>query len=310
MNDPFSHSVADEVSSESSAARLARYAAEPVTAEDIEQLLRLAKLGQELAEEAAEESRAKNTPDPAQRAQRRRDFDRMTRAMRMTIGLKAKLLFAHNAWQLRKAKAAADEAKQTAERARRTQQRDETLAVARDVIQATQPEHEILKDPGGLGRWYDERDREKPLAGSTLGEVVAGLCKELDVTPDWRQWQGSWVGDAQAAMPYEPPYEPPEIEIVVVGPSSDPDGDDDDEPEEVVAIYRRGPDGRLVEVPKPPAEAAEPPAEEAPAPPARPPPLTRLPRNGEPPMTKEQTEAFRRRRATNPNYLPSPYDPL
>jgi hypothetical protein len=27
-------------------------------------------------------------------------------------------------------------------------------------------------------------------------------------------------------------------------------------------------------------------------------------------MTKEQMEAFRRRRATNPNYLPSPYDPL
>jgi hypothetical protein len=111
-------------------------------------------------------------------------------------------------------------------------------------------------------------------------------------------------------MPFEPPYEPPEIEIVVVGPSSDPDGDDDDEPEEVVAIYRRGPDGRLVEVPKPPAEAAEPPAEEAPAPPARPPPLTRMPRNGEPPMTKEQMAAFRRRRANNPNYLPSPYDPL
>jgi hypothetical protein len=49
MNDPFSHSIADEASSESPAARLARYAAEPVTAEDIEQLLRLAKLGQELA---------------------------------------------------------------------------------------------------------------------------------------------------------------------------------------------------------------------------------------------------------------------
>src|SRR5271154_4006632 len=204
MNDSFSHSVADEASSESPAARLARYGAEPVTAEDIEQLQRMAKLGQELAEEAAAESRVQNTPDPAQRSQHRRDFERLERALRMTIGLKAKLLFAHNAWQLRKAKAAADEAKQSTERTRRTQQRDETLSVARDVIQATEPEHEILKTPGGLGRWYDERDREKRLTGSSLGAVIAGLCKDLAVTPDWRQWQGGWVGDAAAAMPYEP----------------------------------------------------------------------------------------------------------
>ena len=265
MNNPDPNSVADEACSESSAARLARYAAEPVTAEDIEQLMRLAKLGMELAEEAAEESRAKNTPDPAQRAQRRRDFERLTRAMRMTLQLKARLLFMHNAWQLRKAKAAADEGRQAAERTRRTQQRDETLAVARDVIQATRPEHEILQDPGGLGRWYDERDREKPLAGSSLGAVIAGLCKEIAVTPDWRRWQGSWVGDAQAAMPYEPPYEPMEVEWQVVDTSPIPGG----EPV-VVAVLRRGPDGKYVEhpVPLPPAEAAEPPAEEAPAPPA------------------------------------------
>ena len=299
MHEPFSHSVADEASSESPAARLARYAAEPVTAEDIERLMRLAKL----AEEAAEESRAKNTPDPAQRAQRRRDFDRMTRAMRLTLQLKAKLLFAHNAWQQRKAKAAADEAKQTTERTRRTRQRDEALAVARDVIQATQPEHEILKTPGGLGRWYDERDREKPLAGSTLGEVVAGLCKELDVTPDWRRWQGSWVGDAQAAMPFEPPLA--DIEIVMVGP----DGES-----EVVSILRPGPNGAYVEeILVPPPRDTAVPAAEAPAPAAQPPPdtrLTRMPRNGEPPMTPEQVAAFRRRRAINPNYLPTPYDPL
>ena len=302
MNDPFSHSVADEASSESSAARLARYAAEPVTAEDIERLERMAKLGEELAQEAAAEARVQNTPDPAERTQHRRDFERLERAMRMTIGLKAKLLFAHNAWQLRQAKAAAEAAKQTTERTRRTRQRDETLEVARDVIQATQPEHEILKTPGGLGRWYDERDRETPLAGRTLGEVLAGLCKDIGVTPDWRQWQGGWVGDAAAAMPFEPPLE--DIEIVAVGP----DGES-----EVVSILRAGPNGVFVEEKLVPPPAAPGPAAETPAPAAQPPPdtrLTRMPRNGEPPMTKEQIEAFLRRRTFNPNYVPTPYDPL
>jgi hypothetical protein len=309
MNDPEPNSVADEASSESPAARLARYAAEPVTAEDIERLMRMAKLGEELAEEAAAESRAKNTPDPVERAQQRRDFDRLVRSMRMTLGLKSRLLFQHNAWQLRKAKAAADEVKQATERTRRTRQRDETLAVARDVIQATQPEHEILKTPGGLGRWYDERDREKPLAGSSLGAVIAGLCKDIAVAPDWRQWQGSWVGDAAAALPFEPPL--PEIQMVVVGQVPTEDGGT-----EWVELGILQPDGTIVPEAAPSPDQASPPAEagpatEAPAPPAQPPPpLTRLPRNGDPPMTKEQMAAFRRRLDLNPNYQPSPYDPL
>jgi len=311
MTEPDPKPTADEACSESPAARLARYAAEPVTAEDIERLLRLAALGMELAEEAAAESRAKNTPDPAERAQNRRDYDRFTRGVRMALDLKAKLLFQHNAWVARQAKAAAEETKQGAERERRTRQRDETLEVAKEVIQATQPEHEILKQPGGLGRWYDERDRERPLAGRSLGAAIAGLCKEFGLAPDWRRWEGKgWVGDAAAAMPYEPPYEPPEIEIVVVDSSSDENG----EPVEV-GVFRYGPDGRLVEVERsPPAEDAARPAPEEPAPPERPPPtdtrLTRPPRCGDPPLTKEQMAEYKRRLALDPNYKPSPYHPL
>jgi len=320
--------TADTSGPESPAERLARYADEPVTAGDIDQLLRLAALGMELAEEVAQEARAENTADPAVRTQRRRDFDRMARIVRLTLALKTRLLFAHHAWLQRCAKAEAEAAAPDAADKRRSRQRDKILAAAEEVVAATQPEHEILKEPGGLGRWYDERDRETPLSGRTVGEVIAELCKSIAVTPDWHRWRGrSWAKDAKAASP-PAPYVPPEIEIEIYVPAP-VQGD----PPVVCGYIRKGvtywlpghepPAAETPPLPEeflaeefPPEEflaeeflAEEPPPEE-PAPPPRPPPITRPPRNGDPPLTPEQIATYKRRLASDPFYKPSPWFPL
>ena len=92
--------------------RMARYAAEPVVAEDIETLMDLARYGRRMACEAAEESLAAkaeaDTKGKSAKEIARNSFNRLSRTVRMTIALKAKLLFEYNAWQQRGAQAAAE----------------------------------------------------------------------------------------------------------------------------------------------------------------------------------------------------------
>jgi hypothetical protein len=228
-----SSSAAETAASETASERLARYAAEPVTAEDIETLDELSRYGRKLARQAAEEALATETtaakPGEAGAAARKvRDaavekFNRLSRSVRVTFGLRAKLLADHVARQKRAAKAASQEAEAAAdeaaeaareaaeaERQERRYQFECVLGGFHDIVRRSYGDNEPFHILGVCERWVAERDYETQLKGRPVGELIALLCRDYGVPVAWKDWpREDWVADAEATLPGGVPWPAP-----------------------------------------------------------------------------------------------------
>ena len=228
-----SSSAAETAARETAAERLARYAAEPVTAEHIEILDELARYGRRIAGRAAEEALAQETaaatPGEAGAAARTAraaaidKFNWMSRCVRLTIDLRARLLNAHNAREKRAAAAASEAARAAAEaqaaasreaegeaERERLYQFGEALGGFHDIVRRHYGDNEPFHILGAVERWVAERDYETQVKGCSIGELIALLCRDYGVPVDWKDWQNEdWVADAEAILPDGVPEPPP-----------------------------------------------------------------------------------------------------
>jgi hypothetical protein len=294
----------------------------PVTAAEVALLQKLAMIGGDLACDAAGRAKAKRdraaveANDAAAKAmeaearQETKSFERLSRMVGMTIGLKAKLVMDLERWRRRIAEAAAAPAKD-AERRRRAEMKRNVGDILNEVVGKAHGPKAAASVAQRINRWFAARDYETQLSDLPLGELAARIARELGYKIVWSDWRDRlWAAAAEAADPPEPPYTPPEIQIVLFDTVVTEDGDIIP-----VTLGILQPDGTIVPEAPPDAPAAEdaaPPPEPPPPepPPPRPPPLTRAPRPGDPPLTPEQRAEWQRRLASDPNYKPSAYHPL
>lgn len=169
--------------------------AEARTARHLRGLAELGEIGLELARlvrrKAVEQAAA--NPDGAVDESLGLVFARIARAVRQTFALEAKL-----AEDRRTAEAAT-----TARRVERRKTRVRT-AVER-VLDAEAEESDaenLFYDlTERLETDYDDAD----FAGRPIGELVARICRDLGVTPDWSLWQDEdWAIEARGTEPAPP----------------------------------------------------------------------------------------------------------
>jgi hypothetical protein len=184
-------------------------------------LREIAEMGMEMARDVRDQAMAQPAPEPPvpepppTKAARDPDalaraFARLTRAVRMTIALHTKLEEDH---RRQSAETAADRARRAA--AARDQHRAYQRAKVGRVIDAT------LDAAAGNDEDDEERERledewrehlldfdDYALGGTrSIGEIIARICRDLGVTPDWARWvDADWARDEMAAKPAGSPY--------------------------------------------------------------------------------------------------------
>jgi hypothetical protein len=161
------------------------------------------------AEEAGEAPAETGGRDPAL------GFARAARAMRQTLALSARLDREQQALEVAAAKPAAEPAAMLGrtfelEPLRRFVQKDEVLRIAEEMVDAEHEGEAAENLYGDLVDWVrDEgalRDWDRP-----IGELLAHICHDLGLTPDWNDWRGEdWaLEEAEAREPSASPFAPP-----------------------------------------------------------------------------------------------------
>jgi hypothetical protein len=152
-------------------------------------LSRLAQVGMEIAEACGREAKA--SPTEGARPHPGLVFARVARAVRMTIALQSRLM---------KDLAALDRADEIAERARTTRRRTRLAQMIEDAARAKV----AAQREAGSRFWADEDAIEDEIEtltseayerlidaedgglwGRPFHEVVAGVCKDLGLSPEW-----------------------------------------------------------------------------------------------------------------------------
>ena len=204
----------------------------PVTAEEVALLQKMVQIGANLACRAAARAEAKLVQADAEAAdsaaakaaeqaanRETKTCEHMSRMMRLTLGLKAKLVMDLYTWRRRTAEGAAEQAKD-AEKQRRNGLKQQVGPILEQLVG---------KDHGGkaaasvaqpMNQWFAERDYETRLPNLPLGEVIGRIAGALGYKIDWSGSQDQpWAADAEASCPPEP-GEPTitKIEHVIVYP--------------------------------------------------------------------------------------------
>lgn len=139
-------------------------------------------------------------------------FARVSRAVRLTLALEARLE------QERQARdqeiVAAQTARRQAENAvaagkavRGWARKNEVRDVVVEAIEAeTGREHDIERLFADLGERLN-READADFADRPLGELVALICRDLGLTPDWSLWENqAWAIQEARAQPQGSPY--------------------------------------------------------------------------------------------------------
>jgi hypothetical protein len=271
MSDPSPTYVADAAVNDPLPDRPDDFAGPPITAAEAALLEKLAKVCGELAFEAAERVQAASqavraawasgaSAKAASKAldEATRRFELFSRAVRLTIALKAKRVMELQAWRKRRAAAASagGEQRAPARPEQATAIAQESFARSGDPTAATQ-----ARQPGTSS--FPEREYERGLPDLPVGEVVAGLCRDLGQVVIPQDWHGRpWAEDAEALFGCKAAA--PEAAAADPAPS-----DDSACPAEAAMPQPQA------EPPAPPAEAAPPTAEPDPPRPQAPPEILR-----------------------------------
>jgi hypothetical protein len=172
-------------------------AAEARTERHLRMLEDLAEIGMDLARTVQRQAHEQAAAD-LDAAALGLVFSRIARAVRQTVALEARLA------EDRQAKTAAQVARQS--HARATRRRRDVRAVVEQTIEADAAEsdlEDLLLDLEERLVDYDDTD----FADRPVGELVARICRDLGVTPDWSLWEDEdWAIEEAAARPRGSPY--------------------------------------------------------------------------------------------------------
>ena len=186
-------------------------------------LRELAELGMDMARDVRARAVAEPKPEPAPdqpamadepaKADDKTDalaraFARLSRSVRMTLALHTKLIEDYRrsgeeraAERTRRAVAARD--------AHRDNQMDKVKRVAEATIDAETGEdwneREDLLD--ALSERLKDFDDYADLGNRSIGEIIARICRDLGLTPDWQRWvDASWAKQEMVEKPAGSPY--------------------------------------------------------------------------------------------------------
>jgi hypothetical protein len=201
-----------------------------------------------IAETAAAEPEADNAQACADLA---RAFDRTSRAVRLSIALRDKLLKDAPARPAATRESPQETRSQRAERVRRIVRRAVRIHFRGENARETLDRH--------VSERLHDTDITGDLSSRSIGELVATICDPLGVTPDWRYFaEEAWAQAEIAERPEGSPYEawpdlPPEAPE---DPDEDAywDGDDEDDEEDPDDPGGGGPCGRRHSAPRPTAD--------------------------------------------------------
>jgi hypothetical protein len=147
-----------------------------------------------VAADAASDGKTRDVVDP---------FDRLSRAIRLTLVLKGRIHAELRDLKAGVVKARAEAHAEAEKRARERTEKasDDRIERVRElVLNVAESEHEKIED---FDRVYEalgiRLEMDEPIFGSAehpLRAVVDHLCKELDLHPDWSRWEGEgWLAD-------------------------------------------------------------------------------------------------------------------
>ncbi len=156
-------------------------------------LQELAEIGMDIAravraEAVAEDDSQEPTPSRFGRGDLGLVYSRIARAVRQTLALEA-----HVADDIGKARAEQErrrlDAAQVAFRHRQEDVRDFVArAVEADAIERRAPDEDVERLLDDLDERLEDGRYDDALADAPIAELVARICDDLGVTPDWRIW--------------------------------------------------------------------------------------------------------------------------
>ena len=154
-------------------------------------LRELSEIGMDLAREVRRQALEAGTDIPA--ADLALEFSRIARAVRQTVALEAKLA------EDRQARADKAEASRVLDaRVRGIRRKTRVIGLVERVLESESDGERLLDDLAE--RLEDENDTD--FADAPIGELVARICRDLGVTPDWALWGDEpWAVEARAVEP-------------------------------------------------------------------------------------------------------------
>jgi hypothetical protein len=145
-------------------------------------------------------------------------FARIARAVRQTVALEAKL---YRDRQADHDKARAERAAET--RLRGIRRKAKVIEIVERVVEGESDAERLLDDLDE--RLQDEDDAD--FADRPLGELVARICRDLGVTPDWSLWADeAWASEARGGPAAPPDATPPPAAWPAHPPPDDPLNDE------------------------------------------------------------------------------------
>src|SRR6185437_7233157 len=134
-------------------------------------------------------------------------FSRVARAVRQTVALEARLA------EDRRTRPAERSALSVATRWRSTRRKRQVEEIVGDIIEA-EPHLELETDRllADLDERLHDGDEEADFADRPIGELVARICRDLGIDPDWSRFEAEdWaIEEARAQTPGSPFADPPD----------------------------------------------------------------------------------------------------
>jgi hypothetical protein len=173
-------------------------AAEARIARHLRNLEELAEIGMDLARTVQRQAHEQAATD-AGAADLGLTFSRIARAVRQTVALEARLAEDH------RAQVAARRAKDTHTRAAR--RRREVKAIVGQAIEADADDSDVENLLLDLEERLADRDEDADFADRPIGELVARICRDLGVTPDWSLFEDDdWAIEEARTRPPGSPF--------------------------------------------------------------------------------------------------------
>ena len=186
-------------------------AAEARTARQLAMLHELAEIGMQIARAVRDEALARaaladeGSPQPRSRfggGDLGLVYGRIAKAVRQTLALETRI-----AEGVEKARVEQRRGHVAAVRAafeeRQHEIRDYVAeAIEAEAVERQSPEREIERLLDDLDERLEAGDYDDALADAPIGDLVARICADLGVTPDWRLWEGEdWFLEYENSLP-------------------------------------------------------------------------------------------------------------
>lgn len=189
-------------------------AAEARTARQLAMLQELAEIGMQIARAVRDEALVSAEPadeDGAPRPPSRFGngdlglvYSRVARAVRQTVALETRVADGIEQARVERARRRDAAIRWAAHERRQEIRHYVTQAIEAEAAERNTPESEVERLLDDLDERLDDRDYGDALADAPIGDLVALICADLGVTPDWSLWEDQdWAIEHRKAQSRE-----------------------------------------------------------------------------------------------------------